>query len=300
MYTYPSVQAAFVPFSAPLEGIVRGPYVDERNLMTCGMGYLCDTGDAAGPAFLNLPWKHTDGSPVTNEEASAAYTHLKTGGFAGHGGGNQQNETDLRLDDAEIANLTDTKLASNEANIIRYVPNFPNLPADGQLLQHSMSWAMGSAFYPGFPSFTRALNAVTPDWKTAALQSWMKDTKDGWVPKTLDDDYSAHPPDLNAGLRPRNIANRQLAINAYNATQAGTPFSQLWWPSTSGVSTGGVFASGGGFTLAGFLKTLGIAAGVGGTVIGVNMVRTGDSFKTTVRKGEKLAESGVKRVRKLI
>lgn len=295
---YDSVRAAFVPFSSPLEGVVYWPYVDVKNLVTTAMGYLCDDSGT----FHSIPWKVGSGTgPLADSDAvEAGYMAVKGAGAAGRGGGNQAGLSSLRISDDDVANLTATKMLGNEQILKRSFPNYDNLPADAQLLLHSMAWAMGPAFAGGYPSFTSAVNAVTPNWKTAALQSWMKDTTDGWVPKTLDDDYSAHQPNLNPGLRPRNILNRQLAINAYNATQAGTPFSQLWWPSTSGVSTGGAFASAGGFTLAGFLKTLGIAAGVGGAVIGVNMVRTGDSFKATVRKGERFAESTVKRARKLI
>ena len=218
---WPSAEAAFVPFNQPLEGVVHWMYVDQENLVTTGMGNLIDPVGMA----TSLPWTHGDGGPpATNAEIEAAWNTVKTSGKAGSGGGNQGDLTDLRLSDDAIQALVAQKLSQFEGTLAASFPTWSSLFADAQLGMASMAWAMGPAFAQHYPSFVAAINQA--DFHNAALQSWMRDSTD-WVPTTLDEDPDDHPPNSNAGLRPRNLLNRQLFLNAAASQSAGTDPGQL-------------------------------------------------------------------------
>jgi hypothetical protein len=235
---YESVKAAFTPFSTGFEGYLPWMYADQKNLITTGMGNLIDPVENA----LALPWTHgVNGPPATPEEIMAAFRKVKASDSAGKGGGTQGDLTDLRLNEDGIQALIAHKLTNNEATLRQYVPQWDSLPADAQLGLLSMAWALGPAFFPSYPHFTAALNAAVPDFQTVALQSWMRDSKD-WVPSSLQDDPSKHPPNTNAGLRPRNLANRQLFLNAGNAVAKGLDPEELVWDVAKGLRQLGAYA----------------------------------------------------------
>jgi hypothetical protein len=189
-----------------------------------------------------LPWKHgVGGPPATPEEIMAAFKVVKGAGKAGTGGGTQGDLTDLRLDQDGIQTLVAHKLTNNEGTLRQYIPQWDSLPADAQLGLLSMAWALGPGFAPTYPKFMAALNRAVPEFKTVALQSWIRDSK-SWVPTSLDDDPSKHPPDLNAGLRPRNLANRQLFLNAGQAIQQGLDPGELMWDVAKGLAQLGRYA----------------------------------------------------------
>jgi len=230
---YPSVNAAFVPFSTAFEGSVPWMYVDQKGLVTTGIGNLIDPVENA----LRLPWTHGVGGPAaTPEEVMAAFKKVKTQGQPGSGGGTQGGLTDLRLTEDGVHQLVGMKLTDNEQWLRQAIPQWDSLHADAQLGLLSMAWALGPGFPAGYPKFMAAINAVAPDYRTAALESWMKDTKDGWVPHSFSDDVSAHPPNANAGLRPRNLANRQLFLNAAAAQDQGIDPAELVWDVAKGLA----------------------------------------------------------------
>lgn len=231
-----SVLAAFKPFSTTFEGYLPWMYVDQKGLVTTGMGNLIDPVENA----INLPWTHGVGGPAaTQQEIIAAWNAVKNSGANGTGGGNQGGLSDLRLDDDGIQQVIAQKLTNNESILRQNFPMWDSLPADAQLGLLSMAWALGPAFH--FPKFQAALNQTMPDWDTAALQSWMKDSSRG-SPASLDDDPSNYPPDLNAGLRPRNLANRQLFLNAKQAVATGA-LDTLIWDISQGLAQLGQAAS---------------------------------------------------------
>jgi GH24 family phage-related lysozyme (muramidase) len=223
-------------------------YLDEGTpqnpggLVTTGIGNLIDPVDLA----VGLPWTHgIGGLPASDFEIRAAWATVKYSGRQGTGGGNQGDMTDLRLSNDAIAQLVLGKLAALESQVRPFFPGWDSLYADAQLGTLSMFYAMGAGELPKFPKFRAAVNAG--NWNEAALQSWMRDSRD-WVPSSLDEDPGQHPPNLNEGLRPRNLANRQLFLNAGMQAAAGADPAILVWgsgqvPSSAGILTGAAVAS---------------------------------------------------------
>jgi len=205
---FPSVLAAFTPLSESLEGRVPHLYVDIEGFVTTAIGNKVDPVENA----LALTWFRPDGSVASAQEVKDAWSTVKHSGKERVGGGNQADLTTIRLDEAGIEQAMSQKLTDNESILKRRIPGWNSLPADAQLAILSMAWAMGADFR--FPKFLAAINKTIPDFETAARESYMNDNPQ----KSLD-----FPPISNPGLRPRNLANRQLLFNAQKAIDAGTP-----------------------------------------------------------------------------
>jgi hypothetical protein len=213
---YPSVAVAFIPSVLKGEGKVRWPYLDEKGLVTYGIGILGDGG--AKGKFLSEPWKieapGLGARAATNAEIEAAWQAVKSHQeWKGYGGGNAvwQGLTDLRLDDDGIQNATESWLQQSEPTLRQHFPGYDTMPADAQLALLGMSYAMGPAFAQGYPAFAAAINSVVPNYVTAANES-------------------AINKNVNSAIADHNATNRQLFLNAANAMRSKTPFSQLWWP----------------------------------------------------------------------
>ena len=218
---HPSVLAAFVPFNAPLEGVLPWMYVDRINYVTTGMGNLIDPKENA----LNLQWHHLAGQPdrstppfpftgpvATPEEVYAAWSKVKASGMAGAGGGKQGHLTDLRLDDAGIAQAVHQKLTNNEAFLRARIPQWDAFPADAQLALLSMAWAMGPGFSDsGTPSkyFPKMMAAILAgNFAAAAEECKMQ-------------------PDTDPTLHKRNVDNREMLLAAAKVVQSGAPVQTL-------------------------------------------------------------------------
>jgi hypothetical protein len=212
---YQSVQDAFFPMSKRFEGYLPFMYVDIKGLVTTGMGNLIDPVENA----LNLPWKHSDGSPASQQEIMAAFNTVKHSGMNMAGGGNQGRLTNIRLDEDGIRQLISMKLTNNETILRHRIPKWDSLPADVQLVLLSMAWAMGPSFV--YPKFLSYINQAVPDFKAAASECYMPDNPQ----RSL-----AYPPTTNPGLRPRNLTNRQLLLNADQAVSSGAALDQLYVP----------------------------------------------------------------------
>lgn len=209
---YPSVQAAFEPFTAKIEGYMAHPYLDDDGYVTTGMGNKIDPLSDA----LALPWK-VNSVPIDAAEITRQWTIVKNSGMAGTGGGNQASLSTMRLDDDGIRQVIAGKLAEDEAVIMQRIPGWPSLPADAQLGILSVFWAAGA--YAEFPKFLAAINAFVPDWDTAVQECWLKDN---------DIHGPNNDPPKDSGLRAHNLANQQLFRNAKVAVASGDPSTLLF------------------------------------------------------------------------
>jgi hypothetical protein len=216
---HPSVHAAWKLFSEPLEGREYGMYLDVFGLVTCGVGNLIDSVSEA----QKLPWKRdSDGGLATPAEVRAAWTALKARqDLRNRSTRHARALTGLHLVDEDIDALVEKKLASNEAHITGWLPNFPNIPADAQLAILSMAWAVGPAFNTKFPNFTRA--ALAGKWWEAAAHGKIKEEDDRGTPRE-DDDIP------NPGVIPRNKANKLCFENASNVVANQADPRVLHWP----------------------------------------------------------------------
>lgn len=202
-----SVAAAFRQFSAPLEGVTNFMYLDTKGLVTTGIGNLIDPISYA----MNLPWKNGDGSPASKQQIAAEWMAVKQRtDLKMKGGMIYRNITRLRLDDEGVDQLLMGKLQQNESFLVRRFPNFDRWPADAQLATHSMAWACGPAFR--FPRLAAAL--LDEDFEMAAIECHMDERG-------------------NAGLIPRNAANKQLYLNAATVKAYGLPIEKLWFPNVA-------------------------------------------------------------------
>jgi len=185
-----SAKAAFFPLSKKFEGYLTFMYADVKNLVTTGMGNLIDPIQYA----LSLPWKDSSGNLVSQDTIRDAWNAVKARtDLNQRGGGSYRGVTSIRLDDAGIQQLINTKMTQNEAVLKSRYPAFDSWPADAQLALHLMAWALGPAFK--YPKFMAAVNQTLPDFRTGAIESHISEAG-------------------NPGVIPRNIAIKALFNNA--------------------------------------------------------------------------------------
>jgi len=183
-----SVRAAFVPFTAPLEGVVPWMYLDVKGLVTVAIGNLIDPIQYALP----LPFLHADGRIATRDQIAAEWLRVKHHPLlAKYGHRAAEKVTTLRLDAMGIDLVVSRKLNQNADHLRRRFVEWEEWPACAQLATLSMAWACGPAFR--FPMLAAALNSQ--DWELAAQECHIDETN-------------------NPGIVPRNVRNKMLYRNA--------------------------------------------------------------------------------------
>ncbi|MGW1987784.1 peptidoglycan-binding domain-containing protein [Streptomyces collinus] len=213
---YPSVNAAFLPFSEPLEGRLNFMYLDVKRLVSTGVGNLLDADDpdvfGSNPVPLadifTVDWFDKDTlAKADASEISHEYTKVKFSGTELSTVAQKKAITRLRISDEDINNLCARKLATFEVKLKARAPfaDLDNWPADAQLGLFSMTWAMGPGFK--FPLFLSA--ATIGDWLTMASQCKMKEKG-------------------NPGVIPRNVRNGLLfTLAGWMAAPPPGDFTQL-------------------------------------------------------------------------
>ena len=216
---YQSVLDAFVPFSKDLEGETAFMYKDNRNLVTSGMGNLMDDtlGGGGLPQWVvDLDWRigSQDGRAATGDEIRACWNLVKndTSMDVNQGGAQYARlaGNNCRLSEEAYAGIIQKKVLENVEILKGYFPAMDTWPADAQLGVLAMSWGLGPHFARTYPSFTKAVNAVVPEFATAAIQSTWSN--------------------INAN---RDKAQKLLFQNAEAALQKGVDFATLIWPSSA-------------------------------------------------------------------
>lgn len=201
-----AVRAAFFAFTTPLEGVVKWLYLDEESFVTIAIGNLVDPIGAA----LALPLRRADGSLASPPEIVADWQAVKNDPNAAHYGWRWcEHLTKLRLDDDGIAAVVMAKLTLFDNEMRTRFPGWEGLSADAQLGVLSLTWACGGAFR--FPQFEAAIDRR--DFTGAANACHMNETG-------------------NAGLRPRNIANKILFLNAAYVAGSSLDPGVLYWPTS--------------------------------------------------------------------
>jgi len=205
-----AVREIFPEFSQKFEGRVLWPYLDIEGYVTVGIGCLIHPIALA----LALPWKLAgSGARATLLEVTAQWEYLKNSTELARAGAQAaQHATTLRLNDADVDALLFARMALNEAVLAKTFAGWSEYSADAQLGIHSMAWAMGADFAKGYPHFKRAAEAGS--WDEAA------------------DECTIGGESKNAGLIPRNVANRICFHNAARALEnpKALPPDQVSWP----------------------------------------------------------------------
>jgi GH24 family phage-related lysozyme (muramidase) len=246
---WPSVAAAFLPFSVKLEGEEPWMYLDILGYVTTAIGNKVDpVGEALG-----LPWVNADGSASSAAEITAAWNAVdaersdpkgetQTSGLATRYGGAFGGVTSIRLTPAGIAQVFNAQVLINEATLRRYFPSYDTLPADAQMGIHSMAWAMGAGFPATFTAFTAAVNAR--DFVTAGKNAGFR----------------------GSGVQTRIAADAVMFGNAAAVQAQGLDPSVLYYPGQVGAGAPASSSSGAVAALVG--GVLGIAAGVAWRLLG--------------------------------
>jgi len=211
-----SVHAGFLDFTGPLEGPgVPCPYTDIRGIVTVAWGDAIFTREE----MVQLPFMHAGGVPATATEKICAWELLKDNAAAMHGGWTVAAKlTDLRLTREGMNALAFAKLDSNDRILLARLPEWESYNACAQLALHSLAWACGANAH--FPRLFQAVNAR--DFLEAAAQIHMNE----WTPE------GAH----NAGLVPRNVANKLLMRNAQRIEAFHLDPDLLEWKTLLGVA----------------------------------------------------------------
>ncbi len=200
--------AAFSVFSGRLEGVVAWPYADILNLITVGIGNLIDPKRYA----MSLPFFHLDGRAATPEEISVQWEGLKADPLAAKLGHRYAERlTTIRLRPEGIATLVRGKLLENEVTLRRRCPDYDSWPCDAQVALNSWAWAVGSG--AAFPRLIDALNAR--DFTAAITHCHINENGPDGKPNTPDDNW---------GLKPRNVANKEMFRLAAETQSEGGMF----------------------------------------------------------------------------
>lgn len=225
-----SVRAIFVvPFTESFEGGVPCCYVDIRGKVTIAYGNLVDTpGEVAA-----LPLVRADGSLASIAEKIALWNVLHDDPHAARGGWTYAAKlSPLRLPREAMTALALRRLDTNNAELVRRLPEFEDFNGCAQLALHSWAWAGGADDpYPhmfaalrgrNFASYTRDSEGADLLTGGAALEIFMKEV----TPEGL----------KNNGLVPRNVANRLLMRNAQRIDDYKLDPDLIEWKSLIGVS----------------------------------------------------------------
>lgn len=207
-----AVRDAFIKITVAWEGgYINWMFADVYNLVSTGFGLLLDPVAMA----LTLPWKRQDGTLASRDEIVADFYAIKNDPLsASKGHLYSKSRTKLRIDNADMDRAVAAKIQNNEFVLRKGFPDYDTWPSDAQLAAHSMSWALGPAFYnPGagknyFPKLTEALRKA--DFRTAAAECKMQEA-------------------TNPGIIPRNRGNRVMFTNAAIAQGTFDP-ETLFYP----------------------------------------------------------------------
>ncbi len=183
--TRSSVMDAFVKTQSQWEGVESNMYTDVLGLVTTAIGYLIDSNNNKTPMAnmsgyapaLIIPWVHkSDGQPATQAEIIQDWQTVKNAHTTSgtYDAPNDRKITQLKISPLVRQDLTASRMASNENDLLPSHPGFANFPADAQMAIHGMAWAMGGGFIPkdGFKAFADAANRG--DWLAAKAQSSFK------------------------------------------------------------------------------------------------------------------------------
>jgi len=204
-----AVRATFVGFTTPLEGCVPYLYADVKNLITVGIGNLAEPIEVA----LAMPFVHGDGQRATRQEIAAAWLAVKHDPQSAKLGhlyarrivGNE----DIALTDDGIDQIVAGRLSQMDIHLTHRFPTYETWPSDAQLATLSMAWSCGPAFH--FPALEAALRAT--NFTEAAAACTINETG-------------------NPGVRPRNVANRRLYMNAAYSLATGLDPDVLHYPAS--------------------------------------------------------------------
>lgn len=260
----PSVVAALPALFGQWEGsALPFMYTDSKGYVTTGTGNLIDPVGSA----LALPWKNADGSLAASGDVAAAFDAVKSA-WPGVQSVNGASLTTIRLDKDGLDQLLYKTIAANQAYFMAHVPGFAALPADAQMVYHSLAWAWGPGFASVWGGNGTAFNAAIAAGNFSQAATILKTA-------------SEHEESINPGIVPRDDASVAMLANAATVAAHKGDYTKFYYPAIAPVSksygkyiaaaVGGV----GGFLLGGPIgAAIGIALGGGGGTV-INAAKAG-------------------------
>lgn len=234
---HPSVKANFVNIQKKFEGFTNWMYMDEKCLVTTGVGNLIDPLDNR---TFSLDWQ-VNGRKATHAEIEQAWNTVKSHTeLCKKGGGAYKNLTNLRLSNEGVKQLVGRVADSFDKTLAKRFAGWDHWPADGQLGGLLISWAYGPNFKSGFPGFETAANKLVPDFpkmKSIADAAFKREVARG-----------------NKGVEPRRIATNLAFDNAHKVMKGKGRITTLHYPKKATWATPttiglGILVAGGAYYL---------------------------------------------------
>lgn len=155
------------------EGIKSWPYFDTKSLLTTGVGFNIDI----ERTFKSLPWRidSEDGELATAEEIDTAYDALAEYKNSYQPmniiAKKQEDWSNLRLNEADIAILFQDKIDLFTRDLIRKFPNFLDYPDSAKTALMDVIYNLGNSRFreKKWPGFFDAVK--NRDWERAAKES---------------------------------------------------------------------------------------------------------------------------------
>lgn len=209
------VRDGWLVFTEGFEGGVPALYNDVRGIVTIAFGNAVFTPSEAAA----LPLMHPGGVPATPAEKVAAWNTVHDDPKAAKLGWTYAAKlTTIRLTREGMATLALAKYDSNDRILRTRVPDWDDIPACARMALHSLAWACGA--HAHFPRLFGAINAR--DFDRAAVEIHMNE----YTPEGIH----------NAGLVPRNLANKTLLLNASRVHAFHLDADYINWTSLVGVN----------------------------------------------------------------
>ncbi len=158
----PEVRAGWRAWNAPFEGDVRTMYRDVRGFVTCAVGFLINSPQAA----TALRWSNNDGSPASTAAVVAEWHRVFSmppalAWYAYAGGAT------VRLGDDENERITLQRIDEDAQSLLVSFPDLGSYPPEVQTALCSLAWAMGAWWPRTWPHLSASVRAQ--DWHACAL-----------------------------------------------------------------------------------------------------------------------------------
>lgn len=204
----------WIAFTESFEGGVPCLYNDIEGKTTIAYGNLCDS----PAAVVALPLMHPGGIAATPAEKIAAFHAVHDDPHAAAAGWQYAARlSPLRLTREGMTELALARLEMNNADLVAQLPEFEDYGACAQVALHSWAWACGSR--SPFPKMMAAVRARDfASYARKVVDGFETDVLTGGAAVEIFIKEWTTAPDgtaiKNAGLVPRNVANRILMCNA--------------------------------------------------------------------------------------
>lgn len=207
-----SVRDVFIQFTDSFEGAVPYLYCDILGLVTIAYGNLVDPMRGAMGLELNRP----DGSRASQSEIAAEWQRVKNDpACASRGHLYARSITTLRMTTEATQALALAKAESNDRVLRGLYSAWDEWPACAQLALHSWAWACGTGAW--FPRMSARLR--DGDFAGASTEIQLSEWGLGRGGQRVH----------NAGLAPRNAANKMLLQNAQRVVDDGLDVESIAW-----------------------------------------------------------------------